>query len=340
MLDSVSSEGDVRVDEFSIQSPWIALAGGSLLGRSGASRWRGWIAKAHKSPGRLATLCLLIAAMSLAGCSSSPTIEQIREMQALGRFEETLQPLRRMVGADPSQAELRYLLGRALLHTGDTAAAVGQLRKAARSPIFEVKASILLTRALMRNRSLSRALKVTNRVLELEPENIEALSLRMSAHVGMGKSEAALADIDRVLSLTPDNAKVLVLRMRTLIALSRIDEATEALKVANERLADVSKGAPNETRAMLCVLSGLFAYERGEKEEADEQYEKCLWAYPNFPVVVEEAVSYYDRVGERERATQILKQAHEETGSATFRDSLARRTQAREGLEGTERLIR
>src|SRR5262250_467168 len=82
---------------------------------------------------RVALLRLLLVVAIGAACSRDPLAE-IRELQEQGSFAATVEPLRRLVDADPTRAEAHLLLGVALLRTGEAGLAVWPLRRAAESP--------------------------------------------------------------------------------------------------------------------------------------------------------------------------------------------------------------
>jgi len=97
---------------------------------------------------------------------------------------------------------------------------------------------------------------------------------------------------------------------------------------------------PDALRARLCVASALFAFEKseGERAAAEGGYEACLARHPDDELAVMEAVGFYDRVGDSERATRTLREASQR--SARFRPLLAERLAARGDLDAAEALLR
>lgn len=273
---------------------------------------------------RVLALCLGVA-LALACAGPEDPLDEIRALQSRGRFAPTVDPLRKLLDEDPSRTEASFLLGVALLNTGNSGLAVWPLRRAAESPEVAVDAGLLLARALLESRSAPDAVKAADAVLALEPDNANALVLRSQARLATGALEEGLADIERVLELDPDNLAVLVPRVTALISLQRIDEAEAALETARERIEIAQQNVPRDMRARLCLARGSFAFEKGEREAGEAQYAECLEQFPGDPLVVSEAVAFYHRLGQRDRATEILRQAFEETGDAFFRAALARR---------------
>jgi tetratricopeptide (TPR) repeat protein len=291
----------------------------------------------RRSLAALLRSCVLVA---IACGSPGDPLDSLREAQAAGRFAETIEPLRQLVDEDPSRIEAQLLLGRALLRTGETGLAAWPLRRAAESPEHAVEAGILLARALLDGRSAQDAVSAIDQVLAIDPDQLEALQLRSEAYLDTGSPAKALADVDRVLALDPANLSALVPRVVALIAMLRIDEAEEALETARDRLAASSGEVDASARARLCVAHGLFAFEKGDSESADEQYAACLAEFPTDPLVVREAMDYYDRTDRSERATEILRSAAEASGNGSLRMALAQRMGASGDAEAQERLLR
>ena len=218
--------------------------------------------------------------------------------------------------------------------------AVWPLRRATESPRYAVAAGLMLTQAMLQSRTAQDAVTAIDRVLALEPDNVNALVLRMQAYLAVGRLEDALVEIDRVLELDPDNLAVLVPRVTALIATGRIEEAEAALETARERIETTEAEVAASIRARLCIARGLFAFGKEDREEAETRYVECLERFPTDQLTVNESVAFYDRIGQPERATEILQKASEEIGSSFFRVALARRMGALGDSEAEERLLR
>ena len=289
---------------------------------------------------RVAFLALLLVAVGGACARDEDPLAEIRELHGRGRFAATVDPLRKLVDEDPARAEAQLLLGTALLRSGEAGLAVWPLRRASESPEHAVDAGLLLTRAMLESRSATGAVDAIDRVLAVAPENVDAFQLRIEARLATGSPGKALEDVERLLALDPENLFVLVPRVVALLAIGRIDEAEAALETARERLAATEEEVSPSARARLCIARGLFAFEKGEDEAAETQYEACLAEFSADPLAVSEAVSFFDRTGRSERATEILRQAAERVGNASFRMALARRMGARGDAAAEEKLLR
>ncbi len=286
------------------------------------------------------SVALLALSLGLAcGKDEDPMVE-IRKLHAEGRYAATVDQLRALVDEDPSRAEAQFLLGSALLLSGNGGLAVWPLRAATRFPEYAIEARMLLARSMLESRTAPDAIPVINEVLELEPENIPAMVLRIQAHQATGDNDEALADIERVLELDPTNIPVLVPRVTALIATQKIDEAESAIEAARERLDNTDEEIDPSFRATLCIARGMFAFEKGEQEVAEAQYGECLEQFPVHPMVVQETARFYEMIDQEERAIEILQAAFDASGNSVFRLAIAQRMKRAGDAEEEERLLR
>ncbi len=285
-------------------------------------------------------LAISVALLGLAcGQAEDPLIE-IRKLHEERRYAATIDQLRTLVDQNPSRAETQFLLGAALLFSGNGGLAVWPLRAAAQAPEYAIEGRMLLVRSMLESRTAPDAIPVIAEILEIEPENTAAIVLRIQAYQASGRNEDALVDIERVLELEPDNAAVMVPRVTALIATEQIDEAEKAIEDARELLDSAEGEVDPSFVAMLCVARGLFAHEKGDSELAEAQYAECLEKFPVNPFVVQEAANFYGMTGRRERAIEILEKALEESGNSAFRMALAERMKRAGDTEEQERLLR
>ena len=167
------------------------------------------------NPSRLAIplvaipLVLLLLAV---GCGPSDPLEKVRVLQdEKGDFKGSLEPLRKLIEARPDDPEVHYRYGRALIATGDTGLAVWSLEKAIESPDWLEKAGLPLASTRISPGRLRRSGRDLQSHPRAEARPRRALLLRANAHMLSRRDyEQALADADRVLELDPDNDDALV----------------------------------------------------------------------------------------------------------------------------------
>ncbi len=288
---------------------------------------------------------LLVLVLTLIACSDSDPLEEIRKGHAQGNYGASVDSLRELVDSDPRRSETNFLLGLALLRSGESGSAIWPLRVAVEDPEYAVEAGVALTEAALQSRFKDEAIQAANAVLALDPENIPTLEMRIQAYQEQGRNEETLLEIARVLELDPSNKKILVPRVIAYLAMGDEEDAAAALETAREAL----KKDPEETdsnpgveasRGRLCVVTGMFTFERGDPEGADQQYEKCVKDFPEEPLVVRESAAYNDRRGRPERSTEIIEAALAAKPISIFRTMLAERMGALGKIEEKERLLR
>ena len=239
-------------------------------------------------------------------------IEQIRDMQTNGEFGRSIPILRELLDQSPNDPELNHLYGVGLMSTGRPSLAVWSLRKASESDEFAVRDGLLLGQALLKGGSAEDAVESANRVLEVEPDNLDALKLRLEANLGAMKNVDALADIELILEVEPDDLETRVSRIRALLTLDQVEDAALAIDDVNQRvqnLEDAEKRSLWLPRA--CGGSASFADERGDPDGAEKVWNDCLTQFPEETMIVEAAVEFFDSRGQGTRALEILRKAKE-----------------------------
>jgi tetratricopeptide (TPR) repeat protein len=169
---------------------------------------------------------------------------------------------------------------------------------------------------------------------------VKALEMRASAHI-LSKRDyaAALADADRILELDPDNVNALPTRAVALLALDRVDEAAVAIDQLDSLYRDDSlglRGSPG-----YCTAQAKFAEEKGNAELAEKRYGDCLAQFPSDAELLQQAMDFFDRHNQVERSTEVLRAALADVPeSQSYRLALAARLRAQEKPDEAERVLR
>ncbi|MGH7338619.1 MAG: tetratricopeptide repeat protein, partial [Myxococcota bacterium] len=221
-----------------------------------------------------------------AGCGPRDPLERVRQQQDVkGDFQGSLEPLRSLLAERPDDPEVQFRYGSALIATGDSGFAVWPLRKAIESPKWVERAGLPLAGTLLATGAFDEAVDVCSRVLEQKPDLVPALLLRAQARVMSRRHyEDALADADRVLELDPDNFEALGPRAVSLLALERIDEAAKVIDELDRQYRDDSLGLHGSPA--LCMARATFASEKGERELAEERFDACVEQFPTEGMVL------------------------------------------------------
>ncbi len=262
----------------------------------------------RRSPQRVGTFLALLSFLSVAGCYNDPEsrLAEIRAIQAGGRFEESIKPLRVLLTAEPDHPEANYRLGVALVQTGRSSLALWPLMKSANSEEFGTQAGMLLTATLISQESFEEAVRAIDRIIEREPDNLPARYARATAYIGAARPADALSDADYVLSVKPGNGHAYSIKMAALLDLKRFDEA-EASQIELVKITEVGTSIDQAARA--CGILARFYADQGNNTKSQETHEMCLEKYADHPMVRGWASSFYTITDQPDKAIAIWRDA-------------------------------
>jgi len=295
---------------------------------------------ATRSTGRSGIVLLVLCAWLSAACTSGDPVDEIQELHAQGQYADSLEPLRAILAERGDDPEIHFLYGVALRRDAQPEMALWALQRAAKHPDWAVPAGVEFAGAAVAARNWEIAIEAASAVLSVDPDNFEALTLRGTARLeGKIDLEAALDDLDRVVEIAPDDLPLQTLRISTLISLDKIEIAGEAIANLEEKGREAS--FDNEVLGHFCIMRAVFRSEMGELDQAEELFGDCIGKYPTHSVVLEQAVDFFDGLGEPERATQVIKAALERTPeNGLYRTALSYRLRATGDFEGSEKLLK
>jgi tetratricopeptide (TPR) repeat protein len=192
-------------------------------------------------------------------------------------------------------------------------------------PEWLAPAGLQLALAALGQNDFNEVVAVTGRILEQDPDHVQALLLRAQARAHWKKDpELALADANRVLELDPEMIEAFEPRILALLNLGELEQASEALAEAGRRL--VERDAAEPVLAWHCSTTASFEEQSGEVEQARQTWIRCLEAHPTDPEVVSSALAFYEQQGEPERAIEVVRTAVAGApDSRVFRVALAQR---------------
>lgn len=275
-------------------------------------------------------------------CAPGPSLEQVRAMQAEGRFEESIEPLRHLLKEDggSDNPEVLYRYGRALTMTSQPSLAIWALRKAAKSPEWQMASALEIAAGGLKVGDYVLALEGANQAIETDPENASGYELRAMARIQSRKDyDLALEDADRALEIDPETGTALVARAVSLLGLERIEEAAVAIELASEHFDSADMGLGRDA-GRYCAVRGKFALENQEPERAGEIFMECVERYPSHELVVGEAVNYLDQKGDLEAANAVVIAALEANPlDRRLRLGLARRYEVMGRLDDAQRIL-
>ena len=263
---------------------------------------------AHRSVTAAVSTLLMIALLASSGCYNDPEsrLAEIRVLQASGKFEESLEPLRVLIAAAPENPEANYRLGVALVQTGRASLAVWPLKKASRTDAFGIQAGLLLSSTLLAADSFEEAIRAANGVLVVDPKRQGALYNRARAQIGAGRPGLALKDVELLLEIQPDDPIAYTIKTGALIDLERFEEAEQS-HIDFKRVAEAGTSADRAARA--CGGLAMFYQGREQTDKARSELEECLLKYPDHTVLRGWATNFYIKTGESEKAEALWRRA-------------------------------
>jgi len=274
------------------------------------------------------------------GCEPADPLEAIRQQQATGQFQATIEPLRELMDERRGDSEVQYLYGLALARTGQPSLADWALSEAMRDPKWLLPAGHQLLYDSLATGNNDRAIEIASTILESHPENLDILQLRANAYAHSRMHyEEALADADRIFELDPENALAMEPRILSLLGLERIEEAREAIEELGRRIEKQAAGSASE--GWHCATSAIFALEDGQETLAEERWADCLERFPGHSNVVTNALQFFDSRREYDRSLEVLRAAHEaEPESRSYRTGLAGRLRFSGRAQESEELLK
>jgi tetratricopeptide (TPR) repeat protein len=261
------------------------------------------------APMRIAAVIgLLLLASTQMGCiGDEDRLAEIRALQDAGRFEESIDGLREVLAVTPELPEANYRLGVALVRTGNPSRSIWALEKASESSAFSIPANLQLASVQFGLNNFEESIRASDRVLAVDPNQREALSLNAQAHVGARQLEEALVDTRHLLELDPDDYATLVVHATVLAELGHKREA----EVAHERIKQLSEASGDEGLAARgCLAPALFAKDDlGDLERAEELYGDCASKYPGNRFVITHVAHFFGSIGKPQRAIELIQRA-------------------------------
>jgi tetratricopeptide (TPR) repeat protein len=258
----------------------------------------------------LAVLLLGLVAGVVFGCADDveSRLDDARAREAAGNTEGAIAILQQVVAENPDHPETNFLLGRALVQTRRPRLAIAPLEVATQSDEYVISAGLLLASTQLQLDLPDDAIRTTDRVLAVDPENLTALFTRGQSFLASNRPKEAIELADQILALKPDAQNATVLKGSALVSLGLRDEAERLWQELRRTAAE--SGNPNRA-ASACVQLALFYRTQGENDHADTIYTECLEQFPNHAFLQRSASNFYLRNDQPERAVDIYRRAVE-----------------------------
>jgi len=223
-------------------------------------------------------VCLCASALGLVGCQGGTNDADLtKSARAYLDKKDTraaVIQLKNALGKNPNSPEARFLLGKALLMTGDASAAMVELRKAQELKHPEIQILPELARAML---ALGEGSKVIEQFsttrLSDDTATADIMTSVALAHAMSGDADKALEATASALLAKPGYAPATIMQAQLAAAGNKPDEALALLDT-------VLAGDPNNERAG--VLRGDLLYRiKKDLAGATEAYRKVLVTTPD-----------------------------------------------------------
>lgn len=256
-------------------------------------------------------VAFLAALTLLAGCAGEDLetrLADLRDRQDQGKAAATLDEYAELAESHPDNPEINFRLGLAMIAAGRHTEALFPLHKAAESEELTVPAGIVLASTFSQTSNHAEALRATERVLEIEPENEAALLMRTAAAIELHDGEVALAASEKLIASAPDNTNY---RLAHAGALAEADRLADAEAIYQE-LVDGNVEGDGQLYTRACSsLVRLQRDKRNDKDAAFAQLERCASRRPDEPEILLSLVGLADELEKEEEVIALLREAAE-----------------------------
>jgi len=219
----------------------------------------------------------LVAALILAGCGGETPESMVASAKGYLEKDDTkaaVIQLKNALQSDPDLAEARFLLGKAMLESGNPTAAEVELRKAAELKYPADQLVPLMARTLL---MLGQTQKITDELAKTQltaPDSkADLLTTVGQAYLVAGKVDAAQASFDAAIVAVPGYGQAL-------IGQARIKASNRDLEGALALLDSSLEKNPKLYEAL--QLKGVILAAQGSADAATEAYRKVLEIKPDY----------------------------------------------------------
>jgi putative PEP-CTERM system TPR-repeat lipoprotein len=219
----------------------------------------------------------LLATLLLISCSEKPEdlIASAKDYLAKNDSKAAVIQIKNALQADPSQPEARFLLGSALLASGDPVGAETELRKALdlKYPMDQVAPK--LVEALLAQGQPKKVTEEFSSVVVADPSGLaEMKTLLAAAYAGQGKTELAQGALNAALQADPNYPPALLVRAREKAGLRDFEGAMAIVD-------DVISKSPKNHEAWK-MKGDLLLYAQDQRDPALQAYLKAVEFKPDF----------------------------------------------------------
>jgi len=172
-------------------------------------------------------------------------IKAIREMNALGKYQEAVDMAEKVAKEYPDHARLHTWWGISLVKLKKTQEAINHFVVAAKNDPTDEKAHLYWGLTLAMDKNFEEAIAHYRTVLEINPEHSNAYAYWGASLNALGKYEKALSKLDESMALHPLNSTAYTLRVDVLYNLKRYEKAWKQVQKARAANISLPQGSIN-----------------------------------------------------------------------------------------------
>ena len=172
-------------------------------------------------------------------------IKAIREMNALGKYQEAVDMAEKVAKEYPDHARLHTWWGISLVKLKKTQEAINHFVVAAKNDPTDEKAHLYWGLTLAMEKKFEEAIAHYRTVLEINPEHSNAYAYWGASLNALGKYEEALGKLDESMALHPLNSTAYSIRIDVLYNLKRYEKAWQHVQKAREANIVLPQGSIN-----------------------------------------------------------------------------------------------
>ncbi len=172
-------------------------------------------------------------------------IKAIREMNALGKYQEAVDMAEKVAKEYPDHARLHTWWGISLVKLKKTQEAINHFVVAAKNDPTDEKAHLYWGLTLAMDKKFEEAIAHYRTVLEINPEHSNAYAYWGASLNALGKYEEALGKLNESIALHPLNSTAYAIRIDVLYNLKRYEKAWQHVQKAREANIVLPQGSIN-----------------------------------------------------------------------------------------------
>jgi cellulose synthase operon protein C len=246
-------------------------------------------------------LCLSLILVACGGGSTESMLKSANEYLAKNDNKAAIIQIKNALQKNPDSAEARYLLGVALLNSGDVAAAELELRKALElkhSPDLVVPQLATAMSSLGQNKKLTDEFAKTE--LTSNPAKAVFQTALASAYAAQGNADLFQAALSAALAADPGYVPALIVQARQKAAAKDLDGSLSATE-------DIIAKNPKSHEAWR-LKGDLLYFGKGQPTEALTAYRKAIEVKPDLAMGHSNIVTILLAKGDLDGAAQQLEQ--------------------------------